>query len=948
MTGFVSASILVSLYIPALASEGSDISVDDCRTDSNNNLIVSGTNNGDEDMMLGMFVSHRESGDIVIADQITALSDEKFYFGGINFKTDGSMKTGMYDIEISDGKAIDIKREIYIASDEQLKNIFTAISAPNADIAQVLKTTEDNVTYGDMLNVDMESFENLSETSLFSEIISENSGRFELDEDTSTGEIADTVAFFKNVFSDALALQEYNNAKNSDALKNWFLKYQTVAYGITGYDERYDFSGGDNAGINDIRTDMEKADMSDSEERITKLYKKLLGFEKLSASGFKSTEDESKADNVIDYLLWKLNRDYIDATLLTAVKVMPTAYSRDMVLENEEYIPFDREYYNKLSTNAKKYAAIEGVMGKEYSDIEALCKQIKEACKAAYDPSESDSKKPSGGSSGGGGGAVIGGIGNSVIGNITKNEGNNEVTSKDESKSEYFNDLIGVDWAIEPIDSLYKAGAINGFGNGSFKPNKNITRAEFVKMIVAAFGLESDNVDCDFYDVGESDWFYKYVAIASELGIVNGVGDGGFAPGRFITREELSTILFRTAFKAGYILEKSGQIFADDGNISDYAKEAVLKLNGEGIINGVGGGNFLPKAYGTRAQAAKMIYYTLRLNKKDEEVKDYGDELDITAFSAPTIAEFYNNKQAAVTLTFDDGDYASAEYYDSLMAENNIHGTAMLVTDWIKDEEISKWKALLSNGNIDIGNHSASHAIRYNDAGVTAEVLEADITGAYNKLKELFPEQKIMTFASPWTQISELSQAEVKKNHFANRTSGDGLIASNPDDGVMLKLPAYVVMYEDAVSTLTSKVDQAIEGNNWLVYMMHGVGDSGYNIHKNTCKSFFEYIGSKESQVWAGSLTEVVQYIYEKKNAKVSVNWIKENGMSLSLTDTLDNELFDFPVTVIVDIPDEWGSVSAVGNGGAKTTESFERDANKFAVVNIIPDRGEVVLENNG
>jgi len=71
---------------------------------SNNNLVVSGTNSGESDIMLGMFVSHRESGKIVIADQITAISGEKFYFGGIKFKTDGSMKTGMYDIEISDGK----------------------------------------------------------------------------------------------------------------------------------------------------------------------------------------------------------------------------------------------------------------------------------------------------------------------------------------------------------------------------------------------------------------------------------------------------------------------------------------------------------------------------------------------------------------------------------------------------------------------------------------------------------------------------------------------------------------------------------------------------------------------------------------------------------------------------------------------------------------------------
>ena len=154
-------------------------------------------------------------------------------------------------------------------------------------------------------------------------------------------------------------------------------------------------------------------------------------------------------------------------------------------------------------------------------------------------------------------------------------------------------------------------------------------------------------------------------------------------------------------------------------------------------------------------------------------------------------------------------------------------------------------------------------------------------------------------------------------------------------------------MYEDSVSVLTSKVDQAIEGKNWLVYLMHGVGDSGYNIHPNTCKSFFEYIGAKESQVWAGSLTEVVQYVYEKKNAHISVDWIKENGMSLSVSDNLNNELFDFPLTVIVDIPDGWENISVAGNGVANIVECFELDSNKFAVVNIVPDSGKIVIENN-
>lgn len=610
------SAVMLSEAAVFAAGSGS-ITVDDCRTDSAGNLIVSGENSTQSDVFLGLCISHKDSGEIVLADQITAAAGEKFYFGGIKFKSDGTMKTGTYLVEVSDGGSIVSKKEVYNATQSQLESIFGDISADNADIKDVLQTVDGGVSYGDMLSVDMKSFENLSDTALFSAIITENKELFELPNGATNAETTEVVKSFKDVFTDALALQEYNNAKSVKEMQEWFSKYQTVDASIVGYDKRYDFSGADNANIEAVRKDMKTADESDSVGRINAQFAKLLSFDKLNADKFGTAADKSGAKTVVDYLLWQVNKNYQDASILTAVKHMPLSYARNLVLNNEAFVPFDRTDYNKISTTQDKYTAIENAMGTEYADVAALCAAIEGNCttaaSAVVDGGSNNKPTTGGGSSSGGSSGGIGAVITPAGGESEKNDS----TQGGSDASKYFNDVKNMSWAVEPIDSLYRQGALNGFSDGSFKPNNNVTRAEFVKMLICSFGLESDSAECALRDVGEDDWYYKYAAIANVLGIVNGDENSNFNPGRNITREDAAVMLYRTAVKAGYILDGDGQSFTDTEYIAGYAREAVSRMSANGIINGMGNGAFSPKASCTRAQAAKMIYAVLNIAEEN-------------------------------------------------------------------------------------------------------------------------------------------------------------------------------------------------------------------------------------------------------------------------------------------------------------------------------------------
>ena len=258
-----------------------------------------------------------------------------------------------------------------------------------------------------------------------------------------------------------------------------------------------------------------------------------------------------------------------------------------------------------ISGRASDAACIR-VMKKEFKSYSELC--------GALSNTDSGSSFPNGGSGGSGGGSGGSGGTSYDSGYVTDSE-------KTKININIFDDIDDVPWAVDAIVELAEQGIINGKEEKRFFPNDKITREETAKLIVAAFLSEYPAAEAEFSDVDENAWYAQYVKTACGCGIVNGIGDGRFGTGSFITREDMAVIAYRTAEYRGFIDDsESGSgadefIFEDDGSISDYAKKAVYALEKEGIINGVGNGYFEPKGGLTRAQAAMIIYGVYTINR---------------------------------------------------------------------------------------------------------------------------------------------------------------------------------------------------------------------------------------------------------------------------------------------------------------------------------------------
>lgn len=204
--------------------------------------------------------------------------------------------------------------------------------------------------------------------------------------------------------------------------------------------------------------------------------------------------------------------------------------------------------------------------------------------------------RPSGGG-GGGGGSSGGGVSITVPSTV-------EVKKEEET----FSDLDGYDWAKDAIVALKKEGMVSGYPDGSFMPQKSVTREEFVKMLITALGIGEFEENGTFSDVDQSAWYAPYVNTAVSYGIVSGVDENHFGVGCEISRQQMAVMVYRASEKIDLSASREYCEFDDEQMIADYARDAVRTLYCAGKINGVGNNLFAPEKSLTRAEAAKIIY----------------------------------------------------------------------------------------------------------------------------------------------------------------------------------------------------------------------------------------------------------------------------------------------------------------------------------------------------
>ena len=181
-------------------------------------------------------------------------------------------------------------------------------------------------------------------------------------------------------------------------------------------------------------------------------------------------------------------------------------------------------------------------------------------------------------------------------------------------KADDFTDVSRSDWYYEFVDLVTSKGYFNGVADKTFAPAENMTRAMFVTVLFRFHGAKGDSSQSAFVDVAPGEWYTAAINWAAANKIVDGVGNGKFAPNDPITRAQMCAMieryldLYRKAWKVTLPESGSLSVMVDENAIPAYALAAVKQCQRHGLVNGFEDGTFRPNELSTRAQVAAVIY----------------------------------------------------------------------------------------------------------------------------------------------------------------------------------------------------------------------------------------------------------------------------------------------------------------------------------------------------
>ncbi|ANU10087.1 S-layer protein / peptidoglycan endo-beta-N-acetylglucosaminidase [Planococcus antarcticus DSM 14505] len=354
-------------------------------------------------------------------------------------------------------------------------------------------------------------------------------------------------------------------------------------------------------------------------------------------------------------------------------------------------------------------------------------------------------------------------------------------------------DLAGHAYEKE-IRELMELGVIDGYKDGTIRPDKEVTRAEFAKMVLQSFELgtpansaavenagflsTATATSADFKDVQPGPWFYTPITEAVEAGIIKGYPDNTFKPNELINREQMSTMVSRALKAKGIVinvLETKSLNFTDASTIRNEHKDDVRILSHLGILTGNDDNTFKPKDSSKRWMVALVM-----LRARDEVFPPQNLEFQASAVTA---------EKTTIVKHFDT--FAQAKQY----AQKNSKTQAVERSNqilWMKQGVVTTnaFTEIYPTESLKAGNSTfrpyvpANTELKFLDATATTVKVELAGKAGYvsSKVVRLVPEA--MQKGQSYYEVSGSNMAHKIFNHATGSYASTGLIGKAPKEFV--------------------------------------------------------------------------------------------------------------------------------------------------------------------
>ncbi len=300
-------------------------------------------------------------------------------------------------------------------------------------------------------------------------------------------------------------------------------------------------------------------------------------------------------------------------------------------------------------------------------------------------------------------------------------------------------------------------------------------------------------------------------------------------------------------------------------------------------------------------------------------------------------------KSAAVSFTFDDGTPKQFSVAVPMFNEFNFQLTLFTVTNWSS----ANWTLLQSAAND--GHEVASHTLSHPHLGaLTIDQQTSEIKNSQDQIDAKINVQKCLTIAYPYCETGDLSIT--KKYYIAGRICSGSIERKTPSD--MFNISSVVCGTQGSVKTVqdfNNKANSAASTKGWVVFLLHGVDDDGgYSpVTSEILRGALAYLDTNKTKFWVTSFGNVAKYIYERNCISIKEISKAEDKIILSVTDTLDNEIFNYPVSVRRILPPGWISPEVSVEGKILESEVLEVSSVKYVSFDVVPDEGEITISNS-
>ncbi len=326
-----------------------------------------------------------------------------------------------------------------------------------------------------------------------------------------------------------------------------------------------------------------------------------------------------------------------------------------------------------------------------------------------------------------------------------------------------------------------------------------------------------------------------------------------------------------------------------------------------------------------------------------------------SAVSAQTVAPPYEVaswqgfRTAAVSFTFDDNTPDQFVKAVPMFNEFGYHMTFFTVTgsgpapDWFH----ANWDGLASASMQ--GHEVASHGVTHTSfSGMKDSLQIEEARNSRDTIEARIPGRRCVTIAYPYCTIGKKSI--IQQYYIAARNCSGIVEARTPAD--FMSISSIICGSQGLRTTkdFRSRTNSAVKNKGWVVLLFHGVdSDGGWSpMPSDTLRKMLEYMKENDGQFWVSSFGEVACYIRERNAVSVAEASTGDSSLTVQVTDTLDNAVYNEPVTLRRPLPEGWSSAAVSQDGHDVDSKITEENGIVYVQFDVLPDAGDVVIVRSG